>query len=566
MSDELLQKLNEYKSICEREYRALFRKLRLLEAIDKGKLWEALKAQFPDYQILPDTNFINYLKKNLVASLYTVTKSAQIQPTSENDMQLCLDINLLLEKEWSKNKIGKMQLDAGENAALHNLGITQVGYDASKDDLVVRNVSPLKFMRDPYATSLETAGYCMTYENLHKSIFNKNPLYKDEFEKYLAKNKEGQILPNTSDKDANNKDYYTLYIIWVRESDGIYEYHTVNVEHILHKKGPITPDRYPFALLYCNNPMESPVGVSEPMLALANSIAYNLMDSISLTSEYANQRPPKFINRQSMLNVQEFAKYGDQADKTFIVNGDASKAVHYHQFPMASNQVPYIKQSLSMGIQQVSGIDGRYTGRDTGSIITTGGTEEMLNRVTLIDTPKIMLYEDYAKDLTQLILGNLIEYAPKRTYYYRKPNTKVWKNIEVDFPKVPKDIVFEYELTISSELPKNKARIDAMADVLMEKQMQYGQGQPVQLITPEEWLFFKDIPNKEMFVERMGLERDRDYVQQVTQAIYTYADLVKNGLSPDEAILATASTMQSQAQGMPIEDNPNMNLMANNQI
>ena len=32
----------------------------------------------------------------------------------------------------------------------------------------------------------------------------------------------------------------------------------------------------------------------------------------------------------------------------------------------------------------------RYTGRDTGSIITTGGTEEMLNRVTLIDTS-----EDY---------------------------------------------------------------------------------------------------------------------------------------------------------------------------
>ena len=31
----------------------------------------------------------------------------------------------------------------------------------------------------------------------------------------------------------------------------------------------------------------------------------------------------------------------------------------------------------------------------------------MLNRVTMIDTPKIMMYERYAKQLTQLVLMNL---------------------------------------------------------------------------------------------------------------------------------------------------------------
>ena len=62
-----------------------------------------------------------------------------------------------------------------------------------------------------------------------------------------------------------------------------------------------------------------------------------------------------------------------------------------------------------MGIELVTGVDNRYTGRDTGSIITTGGTEEMLNRVTMIDTPKIMNYENYTKNLTLSI--NLLEYV-----------------------------------------------------------------------------------------------------------------------------------------------------------
>ena len=47
---------------------------------------------------------------------------------------------------------------------------------------------------------------------------------------------------------------------------------------------------------------------------------------------------------------------------------------------------------------------------------TTGGTEEMLNRVTLIDTPKIMNYEMYTKKLTELTVRTMAEFSPDRTY------------------------------------------------------------------------------------------------------------------------------------------------------
>ena len=184
--------------------------------------------------------------------------------------------------------------------------------------------------------------------------------------------------------------------------------------------------------------------------------------------------------------------------------------------------------SLGYAMEQITGVDGRYTGRDTGSIITTGGTEEMLNRVTLIDSPKILMYEAYTKRLTQLVLGNLLEYAPKRDYFYREPNTTKWTTLTVDFPNIKAKTLFQYEISISSELPKNKQRIATMANMLMEKQMQYQQqGSTVNLITEEEWLMMQDLPNKEYMLERMGIERGTDALKETSQVLFEYAKLVE---------------------------------------
>ena len=65
---------------------------------------------------------------------------------------------------------------------------------------------------------------------------------------------------------------------------------------------------------------------------------------------------------------------------------------------------------------------------------------------------------------------------------------------------------------------------------------------------------FQDLPNKEFMLERMGLQRLSDATEEVSQVLFQYADLVKNGLSPDEAILATAESLkQKRAGGIPDE-------------
>lgn len=567
-----VQQLNDWFSVAAAEYAPAHRRARKLDAADRGKLWEAVGAKFPKYQILPDTNQVHYVKTNILASVYTVGKGARLLPTSERDKDIVENLNVAIEKLWSVLDVAKYQEEAGERAALLNLGITQVGWDNNivvgksdsdtfhKGDVVLKNIDPMRFMRDPFSKSIELAQYCVTWDDFHKSAIVANKNYKERFEEILRKGgaagtvSENVALPvsdRTSSSAANKKDYYRIFCYWVNMDGKIHEIHLLNNKHVLYVKQDIKPSVFPFVELYCNVPSGDLFGTSECANVFQNSLAYNLMFSILLTSEYKNQRPPRFINGQSGLNVATFTKHGNDADRTFIVNGDASKAVHYHQFPTPSAQTLTAMGMLMGDIKSMSGVDDRYTGRDTGSVLTTGGIESMLDQVTMIDAPKVNNYERYCKRLTSLILYNYLEFsALSRKYLIQdKDNPKVYRTVVVDFPSIPSDMLFEYDVMISSELPKNKARLEAVANHLMEMQMQYqGQGISVDLITPQEWLMFQDLPNKEYMLERMNIQRTQNWTEMVAQAVTQYANLIQNGLNPEEAIAATADTMARQGE------------------
>jgi hypothetical protein len=148
----------------------------------------------------------------------------------------------------------------------------------------------------------------------------------------------------------------------------------------------------------------------------------------------------------------------------------------------------------------------------------------------------------------------MLEYAPKRKYLRKKPGTaNTYESVEVDFPKINTETLFDYEIMISSELPKNKQRIADAANYLMEKQMQYNQTQQgIQLITEEEWLQMQDLPFKEQMLERMGLQRINNAVEDVSQVLFQYADLVSKGMGPEDAMMATAQTLDQTRRGQPI--------------
>lgn len=543
-------------------YQPAFKRAQVLDATDRGKLWKAINAKFPTFQVLPDTNHVSYVKNNLLASLYSVGRSAHLNPTSENDRDVVQAINNILDHIWDTARVGFYQMQAGERAALLNYGVTQVGWDPKrtgkigdtffKGNFTIKNIDPMRFMRDPYVDSLEDAAYCMTWDRFHKNAILRNPNYRDAFKTYLTTSAaRTQPQPDTVQKmtDQQNpptRDYYKIIIHWVLHEGKIHEIHTVENSYVLHVIEDLIPSRFPFAELYCNLPAGDVIGTSEPSRVFANSVAYNLMNSIMLTAEVKNQKPPRFVNADSQINLRDFIQHGSDSDYTFQVRGDATKAVHYHQFPQVSPVVYSIMAALNQDIQQVTGVDGRYTGKDTGSILTTGGIEGMLNQATLIDQPKIVNYEEYTVQLTRLILGYLKKFGLKRSYFIKNPQTRQHETVDVDFTLLKDDTIADYGINISAYLPKNKQRIAQIANVLMEKQMQYGgNGQSVSLITPEEWLMMQELPLQEYMMERMGLERTKDYVDKVSKVLFQYTELLDTGLSPDDALLATADAMQT---------------------
>ena len=553
-------------------YTKVLERMRILDGADRGKLWEVIRSKFPKYQLTPDSNWINYIKENILASIYTTGRYATLVPKSADDIKYVVEFNSAIETIWDSIKAEYYQFLAGERAALLNIGITQVGWRKNivggtsghwyKGDIVFKNIDPMKFRRDPYADVFDNAEFCYYYDDYSLTMIKTKELYKERIKEIEAavgdlddKTVAADTITAATDRQKRNDSkskyhkltyYYTMYASDDKEGFKITEVHLLDDTYVLYCNPDLKPKMFPFAILYCNHPAGDIVGASEPAKAFQSNLSYNLLNSIYATHAYKAQRPPRFVNAGSGINLRQFAQYGNDADKTFIVNGDASKAVHYAEFPALPPELLQLKQDLGRDIKDCSGIDEMYAGKNTGSIQTTGGMDALTEMTSQRDNQKIFLYEEYTKRLTELVINNLIQFGDKRTYTVTDPITQQTKDVEFDFPAVDDDIRFRYTLDIQTYLPRNKARLSAVANMLLEKQAQY-KPDP-EIITVEEWLLMQDIPFKDMIFKRMGIQRNTRITEQVAKTLEMFADLVDGGMLPDQAVEAVANQLQADQQ------------------
>jgi len=557
-----LQDLQDNWNTADSEYGPARRRIRVLDMADTGRIWDIITQQFPSFQITPDTNYVNYVKENILASVYTVGRAASLFPRKLADKETVDGVNRALDTIWGVLDVPKYQLKAGERAALTNLGITQVGWKSDivggtkdafyKGDVVFKNIDPINYMRDPYADSLDAAAYVIYFENYHKTVLMADPDY--------AKVLKGKNLESISDSigykretganPSSMKNYYRLAIHWVKVYDEekekvvIHEIHTIDTKFVLFVKQDIQPSVFPFSELYSSVPVKDPIGVSEPSKILSSSIVLNLLDGIVVTHAYKAERPPKLVSDSSGLNLRAFREYGNEPDMAFTVRGDASRAVEYITFPPLPQGLDMVSQRLNLAIQQMSGIDAKYTGKDTGSILTTGGIDSMLAQATMRDTTRIKLYEEYTRKLTSLVLQYLIEYGDKRSYAIQPKNSLEMVDVEIDFKNISADTLFNYQINIDAETPRNKARIAASADAMLEKSMQY-QANPA-IMTVEEWLMYQDFPQKDLILQRLKIDRESNMTEQVAQIVSSFANLVQQGMDPNQAINTVVEQLQQQ--------------------
>lgn len=570
-----LQYIKDVIKETDAKYTKVLNRMRILDGTDRGKLWDTIRAKFPKYQLTPDSNWINYTKENLVASIYTTGRYATLMPKSNADIKFVIEFNSALETIWDNIMAEYYQFKAGERAALLNIGITQVGWDKSliggtknywyQGDIKFKNIDPMKFRRDTYADVFDNSDYCYYYDDYSLTMIKSKEIYKkrmSEIEKAIGKLQSNGVLsdivPANTDRQKTNTTttnyhkltyFYLKYTVDAKEAkEGfkIAEIHLLDDQYVLYCNPDLKPRMFPFAVLYCNDPAGDIVGASEPAKIFQSGLTYNLLNSIYATYAYKAQRPPRFVNAGSGVNIRQFAQYGNDADRTFIVNGDATKAVHYAEFPALPAELLTVKQDLGRDIRDCSGIDEIYAGKNTGSIQTTGGMDTLMEATSQRDNQKILLYEMYSKRLTELVVNNLIEFGDKRTYTILDPITQQSKEVVLDFPEVDDDIRFRYSLDIQTYLPRNKARLATIANMLLEKQAQY-RPDP-EIITVEEWLLMQDIPFKDMIFKRMGIQRNTTITEQVAKTLEMFAGLVDGGMDPDTAVEQVANQLQADQQ------------------
>lgn len=570
-----LQYIKDVIKETDAKYTKVLNRMRILDGTDRGKLWDTIRAKFPKYQLTPDSNWINYTKENLVASIYTTGRYATLMPKSNADIQFVVEFNSALETIWDNIMAEYYQFKAGERAALLNIGITQVGWDKNliggtknywyQGDIKFKNIDPMKFRRDTYADVFDNSDYCYYYDDYSLTMIKSKEIYKkrmSEIEKAIGKLQSNGVLsdivPANTDRQKTNTtttNYHKLTYFYIKyavdtkeakEGFKIAEIHLLDDQYVLYCNKDLKPRMFPFAVLYCNDPAGDIVGASEPAKIFQSGLTYNLLNSIYATYAYKAQRPPRFVNASSGINIRQFAQYGNDADRTFIVNGDATQAVHYAEFPTLPAELLTVKQDLGRDIRDCSGIDEIYAGKNTGSIQTTGGMDTLMEATSQRDNQKILLYEMYSKRLTELVVNNLIEFGDKRTYTILDPITQQSKEVVLDFPEVDDDIRFRYTLDIQTYLPRNKARLATIANMLLEKQAQY-KPDP-EIITVEEWLLMQDIPFKDMIFKRMGIQRNTTITEQVAKTLEMFAGLVDAGVDPDTAVEQVANQLQADQQ------------------
>ena len=568
-----LSHVKEQIKNTDSQYTKVLERMRILDGTDRGKMWDVIKARFPRYQLTPDSNWVNYIKENLVASIYTTGRYAQLMPKSDEDISFVVEFNSALETIWDNIKAEYYQFLAGERAALLNIGITQVGWDKTliggtknhwyQGDIKFKNIDPMKFRRDPYADTFDNAEFCYYYDDYSLAVIKSKELYRArlaEIEKAIGtldntNSLTEAITPATDrqNKSTTSSNYHRVtyfYTVYNDDSEKegykIAEIHLLDDEYVLYCNKDLKPRMLPFAILYCNEPAGDIVGTSEPAKQFQSNLAYNLLNSIYATHAYKAQRPPRFVNADSGINLRQFAKYGNDADKTFIVRGDATTAVHYAQFPQLPPELLQVKQDLGKDIKECSGVDEMYAGKNTGSIQTTGGMDTLMEATSQRDNQKLLLYEEYTKRLTELVVNNLVQFGDKRSYTVTDPITQQTKMVTFDFPKIDDDIRFRYSLDIDTYLPRNKARLAMIANMLLEKQAQY-KPDP-EIITVEEWLLMQDIPFKDMIFKRIGIQRNTRITEQVAQTLEMFATLVEGGVEPDLAVEQVANQLQADQQ------------------
>ena len=324
----------------------------------------------------------------------------------------------------------------------------------------------------------------------------------------------------------------------------------------------IQPATIPFIPLYDEKVPNNFWGISKCYKVLSMVLTLNQLDSTEATAYFQNQNPAEFVNALAGLNVADYQNKRQNPNAAFTVNCDPRLVSAFAERPDLPKNLDSFRQYLITMIQKVSGVDSAYLGESYGSIQTTGGVSQALDRATMRDSTRIKSIDKFIRKELELMTQFYIVHGQAESFYPQEINNRQ-QNAATELQFDPASLIgrSDIQISVSNSAPRSNQSYEEAAQKLFELQMKYQpstHGYP-DLITPEELIDWLNIPKAQqnVLIERMRNQMQLMKVEEYTAVLTAVGTLTQGGMPVEMAVQEVAKQIEMSAMGQLPATNPN---------
>lgn len=556
---------------------------KILDAADHSDIWKTYNRKLPNYVQTPVNNPITVIKEATKASIMPTSYQGDFRPLTIAARELADIANKYFQMKWSAANIDEVNSEAADYAYLHGTAGVLFGWDTDivdandasnqmvmKSQLQAKAYHPSNIFPDPYASKVPEMRYLFFAERKSKEFLKTIPRFQAAMTLLdQANDSVGNVDPKyILDKaKQNGKDVVTFLTCYrkvlrtaINPVSNLPEKRiSVDVIYlagrtILDVAKDIRPAVIPFVPLYDERVPNNFWGISKCYKVLSMVLTLNQLDSTEATAYFKNQNPPEFINALAGLNVAEYQRKRDNPDAAFTVNCDPRIVQAYAERSDLPKTIDSFRQYLISEIQQVSGVDAAYTGRSYGSVQTTGGVTQMIDRATMRDNTRIKAIDKFIREELQMITQFYIANGQAESFYPQMEDPRQQANAtELQFNPAQLIARRDIEINVSNSAPRSNQSFEDAAMKLFELQMKYqpaSNGYP-DLITPDELVNWLNIPKslKNVLRDRMKAQMENMKIEEYMAVLTAVGTLTQGGMDPEMAVQEVAAQIEQSAMG-----------------
>ena len=565
---------------------------KILDAADHSDIWKVFNRKLPRHTQTPNNNLITVIKEATKASIMPTSYAGEFRPMTMEAKQIADTANKFFQMKWNASGMNEVNDSAGEYAFLHGTSGVLFGWNnniidkadvagyfnpAAHSQFQAKAYHPSNIFPDPTANTVDEMRYLFFAERKSKAFLKTitrftNAIYNIENSNdSLGPSDANYILDKSKQYSSDVVTFITCYKRVVRKKidpitgmaslvpsvDIIY----MAGRNILDISKDIQPNIIPFVPLYDEKIPNNFWGISKCYKVLSLVLTLNQIDSAEATGYLKNQNPAEFINALAGLNVAEYQRKRDNPDAAFTVNCDPRIVQAYAQRPEIPKNIDTFRQYLIQSIQQVSGVDSVYLGRSFGSIQTTGGVQNALDRATMRDTNRIKKIDEFIRKEIEIMAQFFILHGKQETFFAETPNNSQVPGQELTFDPTSLIAREDIDISVSNAAPRSNASYEEAAMKIMELQMKYSpaeHGYP-DFITPEEFIGWLNIPKDQchILMERMKNQMVNMKVEEYMAVLTAVGTLTQGGMTPEQALMEVAAQMENSPLGQIPAANPN---------